>query len=74
MNNPCLNVAVIITTGAVTAFFAVISYLTRGAYLNGYAAGFGDARERFERLLRAAGARDLYKGIIQEFERLDERS
>jgi hypothetical protein len=64
-----LNVAVIITAGAVTAFFSVVGWISRGAYFNGYAAGFSDARDRFERLLKVAGARELYKEVIAEFDR-----
>lgn len=61
MQNHCLNTAVIITTGAVFVFFAVIGYFTRAAYLNGFAAGFTAARERFKRIITAAGAGDVFK-------------
>jgi len=74
MKNECFNVALTITGGAVATFFLVLGYFTRTAYLNGFAEGFTAARERFERLLRAAKAKDLLKDLLQEFERLDERS
>ena len=64
MKNECMNVAVTITAGAVVAFFAVLSYVTRAAYFNGFAEGFDAARERFKRILHRANARK----ILDEFE------
>ncbi|MHC4155351.1 MAG: hypothetical protein ACYST6_10585 [Planctomycetota bacterium] len=61
MQNPCFNTAIIITAGAVVAFFSVLGYFTRAAYYNGFAAGFDAARERFKRIIHAAGVRDVFE-------------
>ena len=68
MQNACLNVAIIITSGAVAAFFAVVSFFTRGAYFRGYAAGFTDARERIARALKLINDRKLTRDLLREFD------
>jgi len=69
MKNECMMTAITITSGAVLAFFAALGYFARSAYLNGFAAGFTEARERFARVLKVAGDRKLYREILSEFER-----
>ena len=61
MKNECFNVAAIVTGGAVVAFFACLGWMSRVAYWNGYAVGFNAARERFRKIIDAAGARKLFK-------------
>lgn len=68
MQNACLNVAIIITTGAAVAVVAVLGYFSRAAYLNGFASGFNAARERFKKIIKAANAHDIYKKFRDEID------
>ncbi len=61
MKNECFNVAAIMTAGCVAVFFSVLGYFTRAAYLQGFAAGFTAARERFKKVIDAAHAADIFK-------------
>jgi hypothetical protein len=56
-----MGVGITVAAGAVVAFFAVLGYFTRAAYLNGFAAGFTAARARFKRIIDAANAREIFK-------------
>ncbi len=69
MKNECLNVAAIMTFGGVIAFFSALGYFTRAAYLNGFAAGFTEARARFLKVIKAAKAEKLFKSILADLER-----
>ena len=68
MNNPCLNVSVMITVGAVVAFFSCLGYFTRAAYYNGFADGFTAARERFKRIIRKTKTRDIFEKFESEID------
>lgn len=60
-SNPCLWSAVTVTLGAVAAFIVACGIMARTAYHSGFAAGFNAARERFKRIMNAAGAREIFK-------------
>lgn len=61
LQNPCLWSNVTITAGAVIVFVVAFGIVTRSAYLNGFAAGFTAARERFRKVIDAAHAADIFK-------------
>jgi hypothetical protein len=69
MKNECFGVALTVTGGAVAAFFLVLSYFSRAAYLNGFAGGFDAARARIARALKAVNDRKLGEDLMREFDR-----
>ena len=72
--NPCFWSAVTVTGGAVAVFFLLLARVTRTAYLAGFAAGFTEARARFERVVKAVKDRKIRAAMIEELERSDDDS
>ena len=68
MKNECLMTAIIVTTGAVLAFFAMLAKVTRTGYLQGFAEGFAEARRRFLKVIKAAKAEKLFKGLLDDID------
>ena len=71
MKNECMNVALIITTGAVVVFFLMLGSVTLNAYRRGFAEGVSEASERFQRAIKAAKAEKLFRGLLDDLDRLD---
>jgi len=67
--NPCFWVAIFFVTLAAIGFFASLGIVSRTAYHSGFAAGFAEARARFERIIRAAKAEKLFRGLLDDIER-----
>jgi hypothetical protein len=74
MANPCLWSSVTVTLGAVAVFFLLLGRVTRTAYLTGFAAGFTEARKRFERVIRATKDKKIRAVLMDEIKRSDDDS
>ena len=72
LNNPCFWSSITITAGAVIVFFIALGSVTRSAYLAGFAEGFTQARARFERIIKAAKAEKLFRGLLDDIDKGEE--